>query len=101
MGSWTWAVPRDAGAHYHATKPGGTNAYTEIVADSRGRRSAAGCGPVRRRSRRERAAVRLQQAHAGAEGTRVRPAGPGTRREGPANRHTGTKLAHHGDPTPV
>src|SRR5262249_59837649 len=85
-------------AHYHATRLGGTHAYTEIVADSRGWRPAAGCGPVRRRYRRERTAVRLRQADTGAEGTRVRPAIPGTRRKGPANRHTCTKLAEPGDP---
>src|SRR5690348_12366513 len=56
--SWTWPVPGDAGAHHHATDPGGTHAHTEIVAGPYGRRPAAGCEPVRRHCRRERAAVR-------------------------------------------
>src|SRR5215470_12695222 len=47
--SLTWAVPRDADTHHHATEPGGTHAYTEIVPGSRDRRPAASCGPVRRR----------------------------------------------------
>src|SRR5690349_2836784 len=85
-------------AHHHATGLGGTHAYTEVVPDSRDWRPAAGCGPVRRRHRGERSVVRLWQAHAGAEGTRVRPAVGGTRRQGHANGHTGAKLAHRGDP---
>src|SRR6266487_4008884 len=73
-----------------------THAHTETVTDSCGRRPAAGCEPVRRRYRRERAAVRLRQAHTGAEEPLVRPAVPGTWRHGPADRDTRAKLPHHG-----